>query len=80
MVIRPIDTLPPTPPNKYVDELLDTYLFVNDVDRIYREYSDEGVEFQRTLTDRPWGNTEFVVKDIDGRLLCFGQETAQVNR
>lgn len=77
---RHIDTLPPAPPNKYVDELLDTYLLVDGVDRLYREYSGEGVEFQRTLTDRPWGNTEFVVKDIDGRLLCFGQETAQIKR
>jgi len=28
------------------------------------------------LVDRPWGLTEFVVKDCDGHLLCFGQDIA----
>src|SRR5690242_8838647 len=64
---------PPRPnPDKYDDELLDAYLFVDDADRLYDEYSGRGVEFTRPLGDTPWRSREFVVKDCDGRLLAFG--------
>lgn len=64
---------PPTPnPEKYEDELLDAYLFVQDADALYREYAAQGVEFTRGLANTPWGCREFVVKDCDGRLLAFG--------
>jgi len=64
---------PPTPnPNKYPDELLDAYLFVEDADALYTEYEAQGVEFTRGLSDMPWHCREFVVKDCDGRLLAFG--------
>jgi uncharacterized glyoxalase superfamily protein PhnB len=59
-------------PDKYVDELLDAYLFVEDADALYAEYARRGVEFTRTLGDTPWHSREFVVKDCDGRLLAFG--------
>lgn len=64
---------PPAPnPDKYDDELLDAYLFVEDADVLYREYAARGVEFTRALGDTPWRSREFVVKDCDGRLLAFG--------
>ena len=64
---------PPTPnPDKYEDELLDAYLHVEDADALYAEYSAKGVEFVRELSNMPWNSREFVVKDCDGRLLCFG--------
>jgi uncharacterized glyoxalase superfamily protein PhnB len=64
---------PPMPnPDKYDDELLDAYLFVDDVDALFTEYAARGVEFTRALGDTPWGSREFVVKDWDGRLLAFG--------
>jgi uncharacterized glyoxalase superfamily protein PhnB len=64
---------PPTAnPNKYTDELLDAYLFVEDADVLYAEYAGNGVEFARELGNMPWGSREFVVKDCDGRLLVFG--------
>lgn len=64
---------PPTPnPEKYADELLDAYLFVDDADTLYAEYSARGVEFTRTLANMPWNCREFVVRDCDGRLLAFG--------
>jgi catechol 2,3-dioxygenase-like lactoylglutathione lyase family enzyme len=64
---------PPTAnPDKYADELLDAYLFVEDADALYAEYSARGVEFTRGLGDMPWHCREFVVKDCDGRLLAFG--------
>lgn len=64
---------PPTPnPDKYDDELLDAYLFVEDADALYAEFAVKGVEFTRELVDTPWHSREFVVKDCDGRLLAFG--------
>jgi uncharacterized glyoxalase superfamily protein PhnB len=64
---------PPNPnPEKYAEELLDAYLFVEDADALYAEYSARGVEFTRELENMPWNSREFVVKDCDGRLLAFG--------
>jgi hypothetical protein len=64
---------PPTAnPDKYADELLDAYLFVEDADALYAEYAAQGVEFTRGLGNMPWHKREFVVKDCDGRLLAFG--------
>jgi len=60
---------PPTAnPDKYRDELLDAYLFVEDADALYAEYAAQGVEFTRGLANMPWHSREFVVKDCDGRL------------
>jgi uncharacterized glyoxalase superfamily protein PhnB len=64
---------PPTPnPDKYADELLDAYLFIEDADALFAEYAARGVDFTRPLGDTPWHSREFVVKDCDGRLLAFG--------
>lgn len=64
---------PPTPnPDKYDDEFLDAYLFVEDADALFTEYAGKGVEFTRELANMPWHSREFVVKDCDGRLLAFG--------
>jgi uncharacterized glyoxalase superfamily protein PhnB len=64
---------PPTPnADKYPDELLDAYLFMEDADALYAEYAAKGVEFTRELGNMPWQCREFVVKDCDGRLLAFG--------
>jgi catechol 2,3-dioxygenase-like lactoylglutathione lyase family enzyme len=64
---------PPTAnPDKYRDELLDAYLFVDNADALYAEYAARGVEFTRAPADMPWRCREFVVKDCDGRLLAFG--------
>ena len=59
-------------PEKYADELLDAYFFVEDADALYAEYAGKGVEFTRELGNMPWRSREFVVKDCDGRLLAFG--------
>lgn len=64
---------PPTAnPDKYEEELLDAYLFIEDSDALYAEYAAKGVECARGLGNMPWGSREFVVKDCDGRLLAFG--------
>jgi len=59
-------------PDKYADELLDAYVFIEDADALYAEYAARGVEFTRKPSNMPWHSREFVVKDCDGRLLAFG--------
>ena len=45
---------PPTPnPGKYADELLDAYIFIEDADALYAEYSARGVEFIRGPDNMP---------------------------
>lgn len=63
---------PTANPEKYSDELLDAYIFVEDADALYAEYAAQGLEFTRELGNMPWNSREFVVKDCDGRLLAFG--------
>lgn len=66
---------PPTPnPDKYSEELLDAYVFIEDADALYAEYAARGVEFIRGLGNMPWNSREFVIKDCDGRLLAFGAD------
>jgi uncharacterized glyoxalase superfamily protein PhnB len=66
---------PPTRnPDKYADELLDSYVSIEDAEALYADYASRGVEFTRALGDTPWGTREFVVKDCDGRLLAFGAD------
>ena len=67
-----VPNLPQPTPNKYSDELLDAYVFIEDADALYAEYAAGGVEFTRGLANMPWHSREFVVKDCDGRLLAFG--------
>ena len=66
---------PPTPnPEKYEEELLDAYIYVENADELYAEYEAKGIEFARGLGNMPWKCREFVVKDCDGRLLAFGSD------
>src|SRR3569833_2724634 len=52
---------PPTAnPDKYDDELLDAYLFVEAAAALYAEYKGRGVEFTRGLANMPWHSREFV--------------------
>lgn len=72
---RHLDALPPLPPDKFEHELLDAYLRVEDIARLHDELAGRDVAFSRDIAQMPWGFTEFVVRDVDDRLLCFGQMT-----
>ena len=60
--------------DKYSEELLDAYIYIDDADALYAEYAGCGVEFTRGVGNMSWGCREFVVKDCDGRLLAFGAD------
>lgn len=49
------------------------YLSVWDAPQLLRQYRAAGVEIVEELEDKAWGQREFVVKDLNGLLLCIGQ-------
>lgn len=60
---------PPKPnPDKYADEILDAYLFIEDSDVLYAEYVARGVEFTRAI-DAPIVRTSACPPP---QLCCFG--------
>jgi uncharacterized glyoxalase superfamily protein PhnB len=55
-------------------EALDAYLWTDDVDGLYASFSAAGVEIVMPPTLRIYGMKEFEVRDLDGYVLCFGQD------
>jgi catechol 2,3-dioxygenase-like lactoylglutathione lyase family enzyme len=72
---RNIQAGPTHDPEKYREEWLDTYIIVEQIDTLYAEYLSKEVTMAREIGSMPWAFREFVIKDCDGRLLCFGQST-----
>lgn len=70
---RHMDTPPAAPADKMEQEYLDAYLRVEGVEEIYQDIQTRDTPVIRKLTKTPWGFREFVVRDCDGRLLCFGE-------
>jgi len=70
---RQVEKAMDLPSDKYAEEFLDAYILVKDVDRLFEEYASRALYFHRRLDSMPWGFREFVIKDCDERLLCFGE-------
>jgi uncharacterized glyoxalase superfamily protein PhnB len=52
------------------------YIDTSDVDGLFSEFSERGVQFIKRPTDEPWGMREFGVLTPDGHRMMFGQELA----
>lgn len=70
------DELRPFEANKYEQEFLDAMVQVNNIDALYKEFQESGATFQSELNKAEWGAMNFIVKDPDGRLICFAEITA----
>jgi len=55
-------------------EAIDAYLWVDDVDALYAEFQRSGAEIVMPPTLRVYGMKELEVRDLDGYVLCFGQD------
>jgi uncharacterized glyoxalase superfamily protein PhnB len=44
---------------------------VSDVQGMFEELKESGVEFAQALADQPWGGTDFHVRDLDGNVISF---------
>ncbi len=63
-------------PNRLADpngEAWDAYVWVDDVEELYREFKGNAVKVTREICDQPYGNRDFDVEDCNGYRLCFGQ-------
>jgi predicted enzyme related to lactoylglutathione lyase len=58
---------------RIVDKMWDAYIRVDDVDAIYAEVQERGVEIDYTIYNAPHGFREFGVQDPDGHDIAFGQ-------
>lgn len=51
------------------------YVFVNDIQLLYKEYISKQVAFHRDLNDQEYGMADFDIMDLDGHILTFGMTT-----
>ena len=51
--------------------LLAVSIPVDNVAALCAEYRAAGVPFHQELHEQPWGNQDFVVRDVDGKLVHF---------
>jgi catechol 2,3-dioxygenase-like lactoylglutathione lyase family enzyme len=55
-------------------ELLSATLMVatpGEISQLFLEFQKADVVFAQTLTEKPWGARDFIIRDIDGNLLLF---------
>jgi uncharacterized glyoxalase superfamily protein PhnB len=50
----------------------DAYVWVDDADALYEEFTARGVTIARPLCDQIYGNRDFDILDCNGFRLCFG--------
>lgn len=55
------------------DKLWDVYFWVDDVECLFREFTDRGATIDYGLCDQPYGCREFGTQDLDGHDIGFGQ-------
>lgn len=70
--LRQLDALPYQGSVREHEQLLSAYIPVENVAALFEEFRLAGNDFQQKLDIKPWGAQEFVVRDPDGNLLCFG--------
>ena len=60
-------------PGRPHGEVSDIYVFVSDIDEVCEELRGRGAKIARELETWPYGMREFVVEDVNGYRLCFGE-------
>lgn len=65
----------PAPDRTFIkeNEHLDVYIKVENVAELYREFRASGAPIIRPLESTAWGTSEFVVEDLAGYILYFGE-------
>jgi len=56
------------------DDALDAYIWVDDVDGLHAEFQRSGADIVAPPVMRIYGMKELEVRDLDGYVLCFGEE------
>jgi len=55
-------------------EAIDAYLWVDDVEALHAEFRGSGADIVMPPTLRIYGMKEIEVRDLDGHVLCFGED------
>lgn len=58
----------------YKPEGIDAYLWVDDIDVLYRAFQSAGADIVAPPQLRIYGMKELEVRDLDGYVLCFGED------
>jgi catechol 2,3-dioxygenase-like lactoylglutathione lyase family enzyme len=53
------------------ERVLSANIVVDGVKALFLELRDRGADLVQTLTEQPWGATDFILRDPDGNLVCF---------
>jgi uncharacterized glyoxalase superfamily protein PhnB len=62
-------------PNQVLDcDTWDAYVYVRDADRLHAEFAGKGADIVRPPEDQDYQCRDFEVRDLDGYVLCFGQD------
>ena len=56
------------------DDSWDAYIWIDDADVLFAEFTTKGVNIARGLCDQEYGCRDFDVLDCNGYRLCFGQD------
>ena len=66
-------------PNHLIDQeegdSWDAYIWVEDADALFDEFTSKGVKIARAICDQPYGCRDFDVEDCNGYRLCFGHDS-----
>jgi uncharacterized glyoxalase superfamily protein PhnB len=55
-------------------EAIDAYFWVDDVEALHAEFRQKGADIIMPPTLRIYGMKEIEIRDLDGYVLCFGQD------
>jgi catechol 2,3-dioxygenase-like lactoylglutathione lyase family enzyme len=73
---RHVDAPAVDPALRERESLISASIPVYGVEALHDEMKAKGVPLAQDLTVQPWGSKDFIVRDPDGNLICFGAATA----
>lgn len=50
------------------------YFYVADIEAFVAHVAGNGVKIYHKMTDQPYGCRDMEIEDLDGNILCFGQD------
>jgi uncharacterized glyoxalase superfamily protein PhnB len=51
----------------------EVFIWIDNADALYKVHLNNGAEIIESITDRPWGARQYVIRDLNGYHLKFAQ-------
>lgn len=58
---------------KLTKDTSNVYFWVDEVEKLYKEFIERGAKIDFTIHDTPWGTREFGINDLDEYDISFGE-------